>query len=157
MTTKTNSILEEGTNLGIVLDDAQHACPETISRLYTIHHRHVLRVCRRYFRRQEDAEDAAAEVFLKLHGTLKQKDDLHLFQPWVSQVAIRHCIDKLRKIRQENASCIAGIEEIQLPDHFVQSPLAQVCGEKNSARSIPSCVACHGIIGPHLYCATTKK
>jgi hypothetical protein len=38
------------------------------------------------------------------------------------------------------------------------NPLShRFCGEKNSAKSITSCVARHGIIGSHLYSATIKK
>ena len=64
-------------------------------------YQYVLRVCRRFFRQPEDAEDAAAEVFLKLYRVLHQRDETMPFRPWVSRVAGRHCIDKLR---QKNAS-----------------------------------------------------
>lgn len=126
MATTTSSILMEETELGTVLDDALQARPEALNVLYTIHHSHVLRVCRRFFRRPEDAEDAAAEVFLKLRAVLRQKNESHPFRPWVSQVASRHCLDKLRRMRREKASCVEGLEVTELPDPSAQSPLAQV-------------------------------
>ena len=86
----------------------------------------MLWVCRRFFRRPEDAEDAAAEVFLKLRAVLRQKNDSRPFRPWISQVAVRHCLDKLRKQRREKAACVEGMEVTNLPDGSVKSPLAQV-------------------------------
>lgn len=126
MATSTTSVLLEESNLGTLLDDSLHASPETLNTLYQVHHRHVLRVCRRFFRRPEDAEDAAAEVFLKLRAVLKQKNDSRPFRPWVSQVAGRHCIDKLRKMKREKTTCIEGLEVTELPDRSLQSPLSQV-------------------------------
>ena len=83
------------TTLCAALNQPLQTCPEVLSTIYTAHYRHVLRVCRRFFRQPEDAEDATAEVFLKLHRALETKDEAVPFRPWVSRVAARHCIDKL--------------------------------------------------------------
>src|SRR6184192_2236174 len=100
--------------------------PEALSTIYTAHHRHVLRVCRRFFRSPEDAEDAAAEVFLKLHRVLGTKDQALPFRPWVSQVAGRHCIDKLRRKKRELNSCVGGTDLTEVPDNSTPSPLSQI-------------------------------
>jgi RNA polymerase sigma-70 factor (ECF subfamily) len=85
-----------------------------------------LRVCRRFFRRPEDAEDAAAEVFLKLHRVLETRNEAVPFRPWVSQVAGRHCIDKLRRRKREKDSCVDGADLSEVPDYSTPSPLSQV-------------------------------
>lgn len=118
----------------IALDETQQACPETLNRLYTVHYRHVLRVCRRFFRRPEDAEDAAAEVFLKLRAVLKQKNESLPFRPWLSQVAGRHCLDKLRKMKREKASFIEGMEVTDFPDYAAPSPLSQILRNEEQRR-----------------------
>jgi RNA polymerase sigma-70 factor, ECF subfamily len=117
--------LEEG-RLGTALTQALHTCPEVLSSIYTAHYHHVLQVCRRFFRQQEDAEDAAAEVFLKLHTVLEKKDAEHPFRPWVCQVAGRHCIDKLRRRKREKYSSVDGNDLCGVPDMFSPSPLSQV-------------------------------
>jgi RNA polymerase sigma-70 factor (ECF subfamily) len=112
--------------LGGSLKTARQTCPEMLGALYVAHYGHVFQVCRRFFRRREDAEDAAAEVFLKLHRVLDKKDEMLPFRPWVSRVAARHCIDKLRQGRSEKRSCVAGIDVSEVPDHATPSPLSQI-------------------------------
>jgi DNA-directed RNA polymerase specialized sigma24 family protein len=87
MATRSTSILLEGPRLGTVLNQAVQTCPEGLSSIYTTHDPQVLQVCRRFFRQPEDAEDAAAEVFLKLHTVLERKYEEHPSRPWVCQVA----------------------------------------------------------------------
>ena len=97
-----------------------------MSSIYTAHYHHVLQVCRRFFRQPEDAEDAAAEVFLKLHTVLEKKDEEHPFRPWVSRVAGRHCIDKLRRRKREKCTSVDGNDLCAVPDVSTPSPLSQV-------------------------------
>jgi len=126
MATQSNTILFEEAALGKALNQALQICPEVLSSIYTAHYAHVLQVCRRFFRQPEDAEDAAAEVFLKLHTVLGKKDEKHPFRPWVCQVAGRHCIDKLRRRKREKCSIVAGNDLCAVPDVTTPSPLSQL-------------------------------
>ncbi|MDP9338588.1 MAG: sigma-70 family RNA polymerase sigma factor [Acidobacteriota bacterium] len=99
---------------------------EDLRAIYTTHYRHVLQVCRGFFRQREDAEDAAAEVFLKLYRVLHQKDETLPFRPWVSQVAGHHCIDKLRQKKREKSSSLEEIDLSGLADRSTPSPLSQI-------------------------------
>src|SRR5580658_6313222 len=121
----TSMFLEEG-GFGSALNQALHTCPEVLSTVYTSHYHHVLQVCRRFFRQPEDAEDAAAEVFLKLHLVLDKKDSEHPLRPWVCQVAGRHCIDKLRRRKSERCSVLARNDLCAVADSCTPSPLSQV-------------------------------
>ena len=116
----------EETSLCTALSQGPQTCPEVLDTIYADHYRHVLRVCRRFFRQREDAEDAAAEVFLKLHNILEKRDKAVPFRPWVSRVAGRHCIDKLRHSKLERNSCVAGAELGRIRDDSTPSPLLQV-------------------------------
>jgi RNA polymerase sigma-70 factor (ECF subfamily) len=120
------SVLTDGIGFCTNLNQQQQTCPEILGAIYMAHYRYVLQVCRRFFRQREDAEDAAAEVFLKLHKVLQKRDEAVPFRPWVSQVAGRHCIDKLRHSRREKNSCVAGAEVSGVPDYSAPSPLSQV-------------------------------
>jgi RNA polymerase sigma-70 factor (ECF subfamily) len=126
MATQFNSMLLEESAIGTALNQALHICPEVLSSIYTAHYPHVLQVCRRFFQRPEDAEDAAAEVFLKLHMVLEKKDQEHPFRPWVCRVAGRHCIDKIRRRNREKCTAVAGDDLCAVPDKSTPSPLSQV-------------------------------
>jgi RNA polymerase sigma-70 factor (ECF subfamily) len=125
MATRTTSVFMEET-APCALNQPLQPSPEALSTVYTTHYRHVLRVCRHFFRQREDAEDAAAEVFLKLHRVLETKNEEVPFLPWVSQVAGRHCIDKLRRGKCEKGSRVDGADFSEVPDYSTPSPLSQV-------------------------------
>lgn len=126
MVTESTSLLMEETQVSAALHQPQAIRPEVLSSIYTAHYQHVLRVCRRFFRRPEDAEDAAAEVFLKLYRVLHQRDERLPFRPWVSQVAGRHCIDRLRQRKCEKSSSLEEIEPGGIADRSTPSPLSQI-------------------------------
>ncbi len=126
MATRSTSVFMEVTTLCAALNQPLQTCPEVLSTIYTAHYRHVLRVCRRFFRQPEDAEDAAAEVFLKLHRVLETRNETLPFRPWVSKVAGRHCIDKLRQRKREKGACVDGTDLSDVPDYSTPSPLSQV-------------------------------
>jgi RNA polymerase sigma-70 factor (ECF subfamily) len=49
--------------------------------------------------RVEDAEDAAQEVFLRLHKHLKRFDEARQFTPWLYRVTVNVCRDIARRRR----------------------------------------------------------
>jgi len=126
MKARSTSIFLEEPQLGTALNQALQTCPDVLTSIYVTHYRQVLQVCRRFFRQPEDAEDAAAEVFLKLHTVLEKKNEEHPFRPWVCRVAGRHCIDKLRRQKLEKFSIVDGNDLCVVPDVATPSPLSQV-------------------------------
>jgi len=126
MVTRSTSMFMEETALRAALNQPLRPCPEVLSTIYVTHYRHVLRICRRFFRQAEDAEDAAAEVFLKLHRVLESRNEAVPFLPWVSLVAGRHCIDKLRRGKREKGSRVDEADLSEIPDDSTPSPLSQV-------------------------------
>lgn len=126
MATRTTSIFVDEAPLRAALNQSAALCPEQLSTIYTTHYRHVLRVCRHFFQQREDAEDAAAEVFLKLHRVLEKRNEAMPFVPWVSRVAGRHCIDKLRQGKREKSSRVNVADITGIPDCSALSPLSQV-------------------------------
>jgi len=128
MATDATSMLMEEPQVSSALPQSQLQliCPDVLGSIYTDHYQYVLRVCRRFFRQPEDAEDAAAEVFLKLYRVLHQRDETMPFRPWVSQVAGRHCIDKLRQRKCERSSSLEDIDISGFTDHSALSPLSEI-------------------------------
>jgi RNA polymerase sigma-70 factor, ECF subfamily len=115
-------------------DPAPPVTPEVWSALYTNHYRYVLQVCRGFFNQPEDAEDAAAEVFLKLYKVLHQKDHTVPFRPWVSRVAGHHCIDKIRKKQRERISAQEEGAITEVADHSTPSALSELMRRETEAR-----------------------
>lgn len=118
----------------ISLNQPRPICGEVLKECYAAHYRHVLQVCRRYFRQPEDAEDAAAEVFLKLYRVLNQRDETVPFRPWLSRVAGNHCVDKLRRRRGEKNSSLEETDLSGVPDPSTPSPLSQVLRSEEQRR-----------------------
>ena len=128
-TEATSMLMEPQVSSALPQSQPQPICPDVLGSIYTDHYQYVLRVCRRFFRQPEDAEDAAAEVFLKLYRVLHQRDETMPFRPWVSQVAGRHCIDKLRQRKCERSSALSPLSEIlrkdeqrQIREHLTRLP-----------------------------------
>lgn len=59
----------------------------------------MFRFCRRALPTREDAEDATAEIFLKLRDKIGQYDPSRPFSAWLYKVAANHCWDMLRRRR----------------------------------------------------------
>ena len=126
MATNSTLMIMKDAPLCAAMNPTQAICPEFLSAIYTAHYRYVLGICRRFFRQKEDAEDAAAEVFLKLYRVLHQKDERLPFRPWISQVAWRHCIDKLRQKKRERSFSLEETDCECIPDRSGSSPLSQL-------------------------------
>lgn len=122
----TNSVFLDDSFFCSSLGGTLRNCPDFIGALYTSHYRYVLQVCRHFFGRPEDAEDAAAEVFLKLHVVLEKEDQPLQFRPWLSKVTGRHCIDKLRQRQSERKRRVEEPDYDSLPDPAAFSPLSRV-------------------------------
>jgi RNA polymerase sigma-70 factor (ECF subfamily) len=125
-TTTMNSVLFEEQGLPGRFNGAFAGCPDLINALYTSHYSYVLKVCRHFFWRNEDAEDAAAEVFLKLHTVLNADDQPMKSRPWLSKVTGRHCIDRLRRSKIERQRRVEQEDFDALPGDSIHSPLSRV-------------------------------
>ena len=125
-TTMNPVLLGESGVRDAIIHVAFRRCPEFFGALYISHYRYVLNVCRHYFFRREDAEDAAAEVFLKLHTVLETEDQPIRSRSWLSKVTGRHCIDKLRQVKAERRRRVDEVEFDALPDSLTLSPLSRV-------------------------------
>jgi len=133
MSSTSTSLLGERQMCGAVIQPAA-VSSELLRVLYISHYRHVLQICRKFFRQLEDAEDAAAEVFLKLYRVLHQKDEMVPFRPWISQIAAHHCIDKLRRRKHEKSSSLEEVHVDDLLDHSTPSALSQVIRNETEGR-----------------------
>jgi RNA polymerase sigma-70 factor (ECF subfamily) len=130
-----NSVLSgDLASRGAILTSGFRNSPDLVNALYTSHYSYVLRICRHFFWRREDAEDAAAEVFLKLHSVLEEDEQPIKSRPWLSKVTGRHCIDKLRQANVEYRRRVDEIEFDTLPDTLSVSPLSRVLRREEQSK-----------------------
>ncbi len=87
-------------------------------QLIVLHERRVFLTALRLLRCREDAEDAAQEVFLRLHKHLRRFDDTREFPPWLYRVTVNVCRD-LARSRQKGWA-----PEVGEPWH-VEDPTAE--------------------------------
>ncbi|NVK28750.1 MAG: sigma-70 family RNA polymerase sigma factor [Flavobacteriia bacterium] len=81
----------------------------------------LMKVCRRYRRQDEDARSLANSSYLKILLNLDKYDVEQPFLPWAMTVAVRACIDELRKNRNYNEQILLSDEERPFRDDFKDS------------------------------------
>lgn len=69
----------------------------------------VFRLALRFFRRPEDAEEIAQEVFLKLYRAAAGYRSEAPFEHWLLRIATRTCVDRLRDRRRRPESVLADV------------------------------------------------
>lgn len=76
--------------------------PEVVfARLYEIHYRRVLGLCRQMLGSRDHADDAAQEVFARGYCRFADYDQSQPFEGWIVSIATHHCIDLVRRRGRE--------------------------------------------------------
>jgi len=65
-------------------------------KLYEMYFPLVHRICYRYTKNREEADDLAQEVFLKVHDSYAGFEGNSQPSTWLYRVAVNHCLDHLR-------------------------------------------------------------
>jgi RNA polymerase sigma-70 factor, ECF subfamily len=82
---------------------AQSGNPEAFEALMRMHEVSVARTALRLTNNRQDAQDAAQEVFLRLHRNLGRIDDSRNLPGWLYRVTVNVCRDILRKRRSTDS------------------------------------------------------
>ncbi len=82
-----------------LLRGAQAGDAVAFEGLLRIHEAQVARTALRLLSSRQDAQDAAQEVFLRLHRRLRQIDDSRNLSGWLYRVTVNVCRDMLRHRR----------------------------------------------------------
>ncbi|HEX2521027.1 MAG TPA: RNA polymerase sigma factor [Terriglobia bacterium] len=89
--------LSEAQQLARLLKQAKSGDVTAFEQIILLHQRQVLMTCLRLLAELKDAQDAAQEVFLRLHKYLHRFDDSRAFPPWLYRVTVNVCRDLQRK------------------------------------------------------------
>jgi RNA polymerase sigma-70 factor (ECF subfamily) len=72
------------------------AADDFLLNLYTEYYGLVHRICFRYTKNRDEAEDLAQEVFLKVHANFRSFEGNAQPSTWLYRVTVNHCLDHLR-------------------------------------------------------------
>ncbi|MBE0648490.1 MAG: sigma-70 family RNA polymerase sigma factor [Bacteroidales bacterium] len=98
---RQSNLNQEGlTDNEIILRYKQTRDQELVGELFKRYTRFVFLVCMKYLKEEEQAKDAAMQVFEALFEKLKKHDIQH-FKPWLHSVVKNHCLTLLRKKKTE--------------------------------------------------------
>ncbi len=97
-----------------VIRRAQSGDAAAFNELATAYRRRILGTVFRLIGRQEDVEDVAQEVFLRLYYSLDQLRSAEVFEPWLYRLTVNAAYDYLRKQRRQMESRMADLSEEQV-------------------------------------------
>lgn len=83
-----------------LIRQAQEGDHRAFEALLRLHDRHVCAVIGSFFRRKQDVEDLAQDVFLKAYVTIGRFRPGAPFAPWIRRITVNTCYDHLRRIRR---------------------------------------------------------
>jgi RNA polymerase sigma-70 factor (ECF subfamily) len=73
-------------------------------------------VCKRYLKKDEDAEEALADTFFIVFTKIEQLQNVEVFYAWAKKIAINQCLQKLRKREMLQIS----IDEVYLEKYLTE-------------------------------------
>ncbi|MDB5107049.1 MAG: hypothetical protein JWP91_4738 [Fibrobacteres bacterium] len=69
---------------------------DAFRNMYETYYQLVHRVCYRYTKNREEADDLSQEIFVKVHGSFSGFEGNSQPSTWLYRVATNHCLDHLR-------------------------------------------------------------
>ncbi len=91
-----NTTLSNQTETKTTARQAKTLDSEAFRSMYETHYQLVHRVCYRYTKNREEADDLSQEIFLKVHGSFASFEGNSQPSTWLYRVATNHCLDHLR-------------------------------------------------------------
>ncbi len=84
----------------------------SLEEVFKSHSSMVYRICRRYVKGEEDAQDLAQDVFLKLHDKLASFQGHSSLTTWLYRVTANICMDHIRSRKFQGMLDIDDLDEI---------------------------------------------
>lgn len=85
-------------------------------------------VCKRYLKKEEEAEEALADTFFIIFTKIEQLQNLEVFEGWAKKIAVNQCLQTLRK----KEAILVSIDE----ETFVEKHLADFHSESSFEKDI---------------------
>lgn len=85
-------------------------------------------VCKRYLKKDEEAEEALADAFFIIFTKIDQLQNVEVFEGWAKKIAVNQCLQTLRK----KESILVSIDE----ETFIEKHLADQHSESSFEKDI---------------------
>ena len=109
--------------------------------IYREHHRKVFNLCAYLLNSGHAAEDAAHEVFLRVHRNIGTFNPDYSLSNWILKIASNYCMDLLRKRGREKRLFVPDPSESPDPSSDRPGPLSEILTSekgKNIRRALAS-------------------
>jgi RNA polymerase sigma-70 factor (ECF subfamily) len=123
-------------------------CKQGNTEAYTkiIHHfqARVFHICFHFTGTSQDAEDAAADVFVKIYHVLPSFNPQYKFSTWLFKITVNHCIGIFRKKKRERNYLLSQFPDRGAEEHDEETPCSLFFKEleqervREALRSIPA-------------------
>ncbi len=97
-----------------VITRAQAGDAPAFNEIVLAYRKRILGTITRLIARQEDVEDVAQEVFLRLYFSLDQLRTAEVFEPWLYRLTVNAAYDYLRKQRRRQEYRMSDLSEQQV-------------------------------------------
>jgi len=97
-----------------------------LAEVYRENHRKVLNLCAYLLNSSAAAEDAAHEVFLRVHRSFGTYNPDYSLSNWILKIASNYCVDLLRKRKRERQLFITDPPDLPDPSPDHPSPLGRM-------------------------------
>jgi RNA polymerase sigma-70 factor (ECF subfamily) len=97
-----------------VIARAQNGDSAAFNEVVLAYRKRILGTVARLIARQEDVEDVAQEVFLRLYFSLDQLRTAEVFEPWLYRLTVNAAYDYLRKQRRRQEYRMSDLSEQQV-------------------------------------------
>ena len=133
------------------ITEAKAGDEAAFERIVILHERLVLRTAQRVLLNNEEAKDAAQDVFIRLHRNLHQLRDGEDLVPWLYRMTVNICLDAKR--RSKPGVCLDSVPEAA--DHSLdpeqalsraqdRALIVSALGELSNARASRDCASRSG-------------
>lgn len=84
----------------------------------------VYNICFHFTGTSQDAEDAAAEVFIKTYHSLRSFNTQYKFSTWIFKITVNHCIGIARKKKREQNYLVSRFPDQKAEQADKETPAA---------------------------------
>src|SRR4030081_4150219 len=97
-----------------LIESARSGNDTAFNQIVLAYRKRILGTISRLIGRQEDVEDVAQEVFLRLYFSLDQLRKEEVFEPWLYRLTVNAAYDYLRKQRRRQEFRMSDLSEQQV-------------------------------------------
>lgn len=103
----------------ILIEQCQSGCQESLDLLYREYRPVVLKITRRFMKNEQDAEDAAQEVFIRVFARINQFRRDAPFSVWIRTLTANLCTDILRREKRRYTESLDQLGEVKVSERIL--------------------------------------